>query len=79
MTARVVCCRLCSSVLVLAEDPWSAAAPGLHLLRSVTPADHPEPERSPPDSGERLCRLRFSLSVHASKKLKTAQQEVRPL
>ncbi|XP_071337481.1 heparan-alpha-glucosaminide N-acetyltransferase isoform X2 [Trachinotus anak] len=41
-------------VLVLAEDPWSAAASGLHLLCPVSPADFLGPERNPTEIGRRF-------------------------
>lgn len=55
---------LCSSVLVLAEDSWSAAASGLHLLCSIAPADFLGPERNRDDSGEPHCQVHFNLSLH---------------
>lgn len=58
-----VCCWLCFSVLVLAEDPWSAAASWLHLLCSVSLADFLGPERNPTENGEQLCQVQFSLSL----------------
>lgn len=59
-----VCHRLCSSVLVLAEDSWSAAASRLHLLCSITPADFLGPERNLTDSGEQHCQVHFNPSLH---------------
>lgn len=55
---------LCFSVLVLAEDSWSAAASGLHLLCSIAPADFLGPERNRTDSGEPHCQVHFNLSPH---------------
>lgn len=54
---------LCSSVLVLAEDSWCAAAFGLHLLCSIAPADFLGPERNRSDSGEPDCQVHFNLSL----------------
>lgn len=56
------CCCLCSSILVLAQDSWSPAASGFHLLHSITPADFLGPERNLTDRGEELCQLHCSLS-----------------
>lgn len=61
--------RLCSSVLVLAEDSWSAAASRLHLLCSITPADFLGPERNLTDSGEQHCQVHFNPSLHTDPSL----------
>lgn len=68
LSVCAVCCWLSSSVLVLAANPWSAAASGLHVLCSVSPADFLGPERNPTEIGEQLCQLQFHHCSHKEEK-----------
>lgn len=65
---------LCSSVLVLAEDSWSAAASRLHLLCSIAPADFLGPERNLTDGGEEHCQVHFNPSLRTRWGKKTPQK-----